>query len=133
MYAPTQQRYPTNAKCARENEKKLRDLPGTPHVFQAKDEGAWNAKASSCAAPTTLRLKKRAQVILLKNLDFDRGLVNGSRGVVVGFSKLPCVRDEEEEEDEEEDEDEEKETEYPLVLFEGLCMHGVVFSNGSAP
>ena len=59
--------------------------------------------------------------------------MNGSRGVVVGFSKLPCVRDEEEEEDEEEDEDEEKETEYPLVLFEGLCMHGVVFSNGSAP
>ncbi len=33
----------------------------------------------------TLQLKLRAQVMLTVNLDLDHGLVNGSRGVIVGF------------------------------------------------
>jgi ATP-dependent DNA helicase PIF1 len=40
-------------------------------------------------------LKIDAQVVLLKNIDIEQGLVNGSRGVIVGFSpeaSAPVVR-----------------------------------------
>ena len=42
----------------------------------------------------TLQLAAGAQVMLLKNLDQEKGLVNGSRGVIVGFDEkdLPMVR-----------------------------------------
>lgn len=46
-------------------------------------------------AEKTVILRKHAQVMLLINLDQEKGLVNGSRGVIVGFddaSKHPIVR-----------------------------------------
>lgn len=50
----------------------------------------------SCIAPEQIQLCKGAQVMLLHNLDLERGLANGSRGVVVDFigdnKILPIVR-----------------------------------------
>ncbi|GFR43219.1 hypothetical protein Agub_g4273, partial [Astrephomene gubernaculifera] len=39
-----------------------------------------------CQAADKVQLKVGAQVLLLRNLDVQAGLVNGSRGVVVGFT-----------------------------------------------
>ena len=47
----------------------------------------------SCNAPLTLQICKGSQVMLLKNLDMENGLANGSRGVVIGFvNEMPVVR-----------------------------------------
>jgi hypothetical protein len=46
-----------------------------------------------CSAVDKLQLCKNAQVILIYNLDIEQGLVNGSRGVVIGFmDDLPIVK-----------------------------------------
>lgn len=47
----------------------------------------------NCIATAELRLCKWAQVMLLHNLDLDKGLCNGSRGVVVDFLEdMPVVK-----------------------------------------
>lgn len=46
-----------------------------------------------CNAPVYLQLCIGAQVMLLTNLDLERELANGSRGVIIGFrEQLPVVR-----------------------------------------
>lgn len=46
----------------------------------------------NCTAPELLQLCVGAQVMLLKNLDLEAGLANGSRGVVTGFVEdIPMV------------------------------------------
>jgi ATP-dependent DNA helicase PIF1 len=100
------------------NEHNLKKLPGEEHVFKteteappgmAPDVAQMLADKLDKDAPyeVTLRLKERAQVMLLKKLYEEKeddkgkktlspipGLVNGSRGVVVGFSEngLPVVK-----------------------------------------
>lgn len=71
-----------------ENHTQLSILDSKEHTFAAADSGdntLLKQLQSHCTAPETLKLKVGAQVVLLKNLDFARKLVNGSRGVVVDF------------------------------------------------
>jgi ATP-dependent DNA helicase PIF1 len=52
-----------------------------------------NDKLKKYCLEPVIKLCKQAQVILTVNLDVENGLVNGSRGVVIGFSgSLPMVR-----------------------------------------
>jgi ATP-dependent DNA helicase PIF1 len=63
-------------------------LDAEAHVFAAVDWGQEQPLRSlqaNCPAPARLTLKVGAQVLLLKNLAVESGLVNGSRGVVVDF------------------------------------------------
>ncbi|XP_078417948.1 ATP-dependent DNA helicase PIF1 [Cetorhinus maximus] len=80
------------------NEQKLQQLPGELHTYEAVDSDPMFAQRlnTQCPAGQTLQLKKGAQVMLTKNLDIERGMVNGARGVVIGFETgnkaLPRVR-----------------------------------------
>ncbi len=89
--------YTTNAKVDDENRTRLSQLASVAKRFVAQDSGEKNALKYASAwtnAPDTLDLKLDAQVVLLRNLDIAGGLVNGSRGVVVGFAGTdePVVR-----------------------------------------
>ncbi|KAA0174538.1 hypothetical protein FNF27_03912 [Cafeteria roenbergensis] len=81
------------------NEKELARLRGDEVVLRGDDTahspGARRALESACPAPASLRLRVGAQVMLVRNLDVGAGLVNGARGVVLGFSgtlRYPQVR-----------------------------------------
>uniref|UniRef100_A0A7S1KP68 ATP-dependent DNA helicase n=1 Tax=Percolomonas cosmopolitus TaxID=63605 RepID=A0A7S1KP68_9EUKA len=82
------QLFPLKRNVERENLNRLAQLSSNAIVFEARDRGSSNLMTfldKNCQAPAKLTLKKNAQVVLLKNLDFERNLVNGSRGVIVGF------------------------------------------------
>uniref|UniRef100_A0A671KWV7 ATP-dependent DNA helicase PIF1 n=1 Tax=Sinocyclocheilus anshuiensis TaxID=1608454 RepID=A0A671KWV7_9TELE len=80
------------------NENKLKQLPGVMRVFEAVDSDPMLFRTIDAQSPVSrfLQLKVGAQVMLTKNLDVQRGLVNGARGVVVDFQPgnqgLPRVR-----------------------------------------
>ncbi|XP_077603312.1 ATP-dependent DNA helicase PIF1 [Crocuta crocuta] len=80
------------------NERRLQELPGEVHSFKAMDSDPEHARTldAQCPVSQILQLKMGAQVMLVKNLAVSRGLVNGARGVVVGFETegrgLPQVR-----------------------------------------
>ncbi|XP_064285346.1 ATP-dependent DNA helicase PIF1 [Passer domesticus] len=80
------------------NERRLQHLPGEVHVFEALDSDPMLVKLidAQCPVGGRVELKLGAQVMLAKNLDVSQGLVNGARGVVVGFESeqkgLPKVR-----------------------------------------
>lgn len=70
------------------NEREMAKLQGEIHTFTSRDRAiseAHKAQLKHCQAPAQLDLKVGAQVILLKNIDLEKGLANGSRGVVVRF------------------------------------------------
>ncbi|KAK1339131.1 hypothetical protein QTO34_019805 [Cnephaeus nilssonii] len=103
------------------NERRLRDLPGEVHSFEAMDSDPEQARTLDAQCPVSKLLQLKAggpavapgpeaghrdgaalhaffplQVMLVKNLAVSQGLVNGARGVVVGFETegrgLPQVR-----------------------------------------
>ncbi|CAH8610055.1 unnamed protein product [Dicrocoelium dendriticum] len=79
------------------NSKMLSALKGEEKVYRAQDSNAKYERLldTICPAPSELRLKVGAQVMLLRNVDTHRGLVNGARGVVerLGVDEgLPLVR-----------------------------------------
>jgi len=93
-------------EAAQINEQELARLGGdAPRVFRATDDPADDPQASkilgaACPAAGVLRLTEGAQVMITKNLDVATGLVNGTRGIVLGFTstgspriRLVCGRD----------------------------------------
>jgi ATP-dependent DNA helicase PIF1 len=67
------------------NDKELEKLKHVSRTYGSMDDGGESWKQffdKNCPAPTYLKLKKGAQVILLVNKDVENGLVNGSVGVV---------------------------------------------------
>lgn len=71
-----------NREVDAENSRNLAALPGQIVEFEAMDTGEAQHLLNGCIAPKTLQLKVGAQVILVKNVDPRKRLVNGSRGVV---------------------------------------------------
>ncbi|XP_051554743.1 ATP-dependent DNA helicase PIF1-like [Myxocyprinus asiaticus] len=80
------------------NGSKLKQLPGPVRVFEAVDSDPVLVQTIDSQSPVSqlLQLKVGAQVMLTKNLDVQKGLVNGARGVVIDFQPgsqgLPRVR-----------------------------------------
>ncbi|XP_055671365.1 ATP-dependent DNA helicase PIF1 [Falco peregrinus] len=80
------------------NERCLQQLSGEVHAFEALDSDPELVKLidAQCPVGGRVELKLGAQVMLAKNLNVSQGLVNGARGVVVGFESeqkgLPKVR-----------------------------------------
>ena len=80
------------AAVSRINGVRLSQLEGETHTYKCKDTGdaRWKETlAKNAQAAAQLQLRVGAQVMLLKNLDPESGLVNGSRGVVTGFVAAP--------------------------------------------
>lgn len=103
--------YCTNQNVDRENSVNLAKLTDKGKTFTATDstsvsidvnEGSRstvdamltkNSFFKDCSAAKEVHLKVGAQVMLLQNLDLQKGLVNGSRGVVEAFKLVPVVKD----------------------------------------
>jgi len=89
--------YARNVNVDAENNIQLEKLQGESRVYTAKCDGVLQDiedMRRNCLAPDTLQLKVNAQVMYLIN-NPEHALVNGSRGVVVGFTSgrnLPVVQ-----------------------------------------
>jgi len=104
--------FATNEAADNFNTKKFNELKTTPQELGAKDilmkneeadriisspqeaeelsiarRNIWETLDKYCKAPQNLVLKKGCRVMLLKNLDFEQGLINGSCGVVKEISQ----------------------------------------------
>ncbi|KAL7536983.1 hypothetical protein ACHAXR_007524 [Thalassiosira sp. AJA248-18] len=79
-----------NRDVDKANIREMAKLPGEVHTFKSRDRAmteSFKKQLKHCQAPPQLDLKVGAQVMLLKNIDLERGLANGSRGVVVRFQR----------------------------------------------
>lgn len=83
------QLYSHNADVDRINDKELAGISGDIRTFAMTSQGRDTLVASlkrGCLSPETLSLKIGARVMFTKN-DVERRFVNGTLGVVAGFSK----------------------------------------------
>ncbi|CAC5379554.1 PIF1 [Mytilus coruscus] len=71
------------------NEHHLQKLNGESKLFISTDSDSVYTQQINgmCPVPDKLNLKIGAQVMLAKNLDVQKGLVNGARGIVIGYQK----------------------------------------------
>jgi len=84
-----------NKQVDKANEVEMSKLSGEVVSFKSRDRAITDHHKNNlkhCQAPERLDLKVGAQVMLLKNIDLDRGLANGSRGVVVRFQRPKSER-----------------------------------------
>eukprot|EP01114_Cavostelium_apophysatum_P022449 TRINITY_DN8127_c0_g1_i2.p1 TRINITY_DN8127_c0_g1~~TRINITY_DN8127_c0_g1_i2.p1 ORF type:complete len:871 (-),score=219.35 TRINITY_DN8127_c0_g1_i2:97-2709(-) len=83
--------YPKKLNVESENLVNLQAISDSEYVYKAEDEGRHETfikKLDELNAPKELHLKVGAQVILLRNLNFDLGYVNGARGKVIAFEEV---------------------------------------------
>lgn len=88
--------YTHNIDVDAENDRELEKLPGSSHSYEMSSKGKAHIVEllkKGILAPETLRLKKKAVVMFIKNA-FDEGYVNGTLGAVEDFDNLgaPIVR-----------------------------------------
>ena len=79
-----------NVDIDRYNTTKLQEIQSKSKIFRSNDVGSAYQLESldrSCPAPHKLELKVGAQVMLLKNLNVDAGLVNGTIGKVKDLTR----------------------------------------------
>ena len=84
--------YSHNVDVDHENHARLEELSGACITYKARDtvsNKAMQRMMDKMPAPDSLQLKIGAQVILTKNIAFDMGLANGTRGVVIDFQVIP--------------------------------------------
>lgn len=89
--------FATNQEVNGINEQELRNLEQPPHFFPASDweqeVGKLAGLVKNCLAVKHLELKEGTQVMLIRNWH-EENLVNGSQGVVIGFTNnnYPIVK-----------------------------------------
>jgi len=91
---PPTELFPMRHEVERANSTRLTALQSPPVSYDARDSGSAapdkrKAVLAGMMVPERLVLKKGAQVMLVKNVDDQRGLVNGAVGRVLGFFAAP--------------------------------------------
>lgn len=91
---PPTELFSTRHEVERANSTRLASLQSPPVAFEARDSGSAapekrKAVLATMRVPERLILKQGAQVMLVKNIDDRRGLVNGAVGRVLGFFAAP--------------------------------------------
>ena len=91
---PPTELFPMRHEVERANSTRLAALQSPPISYDARDSGSAapdkrKAVLAGMMVPERLVLKNGAQVMLVKNVDDQRGLVNGAVGRVLGFFAAP--------------------------------------------